>query len=163
MAKHIYEIGGKKYRQEELVWGQVEQLLAVVKNIRLTTFTTPGIVAALGERIAEAVAVVLIPEGVDIKDKTRDIPTLADELRFGLRPEQIIQVVEDFFGCNPIPSLLERVSGAGEIIRAKFPAGALSNSLSAFSPEGISPAAMPSPGDSPPVSPSPTSATAAGS
>lgn len=164
VTEYIYDIGGQKYRQEELVWGQVEQLLDIIKDLRLSAFTTPAIVAALGEKISEAVAVVLIPADTTITAKTRDIKGLANELRFVLKPDQIIQVVEDFFACNPIPSLLERVSGAVETIRPKLTtATGLSSQLSACSPAGTSSGGMPSSGGSPPESAAPTSDTAAAS
>lgn len=162
MENFTYDIGGTTYRQEKLVWGQVEQLLDIIKDVRITALTTPAIVAALGEKISEAVAVVLIPGTVKIADKTRDITTLAKELRFCLTPEQIIQVVEDFFVCNPIPSLLERLSGAVETIRAQMAtATGLSSRLFVSSPEGTSPDGMPSSGGSPPASAVPISSTAA--
>jgi len=110
-----YEIGGKKYTQNPLVLGQVGQLMRIVEGMVIPSgVDTLGLISALGDKLPLAIAIVLTPEGVTLKDK--DIHALASELEFEMPPEMAIQVIEDFFTCNPIQSLLERIgSMAGKI------------------------------------------------
>jgi hypothetical protein len=46
--------------------------------------------------------------------KDRDLDALAAELEFNIDPGTAMQVIEDFFDCNPIASLFERFAGMTE-------------------------------------------------
>jgi hypothetical protein len=111
MNQKTYVIGGKTYRQNTLVLGQLRQLLDLLKETTFPEEITPmGIINALGDdKLQLALAIVLTEEGKDIKDK--DIAAIADDLEFAATLEQVIEVVDDFFGCNPIPLLLTRIAG----------------------------------------------------
>ncbi len=100
-----YIIGGKKYIQRKLVLGQVQQLLRLIDGVEIKSPDTLGIIAALGDKIHKALAIVLIPEGVNVKDK--NIDEIAEELAFSIEPELAMKVVEDFFVCTPIVSLFQ--------------------------------------------------------
>ena len=104
-----YTIGGKKYIQRKLVLGQVQQLLRLLDGVEIKSPDTLGIIAALGDKIHKALAIVLIPEGVNVKDK--NIDEIAEELAFSIEPEQAMKVVEDFFVCTPIISLFQGLNG----------------------------------------------------
>jgi hypothetical protein len=104
-----YEIGGKNYQQRPLVLGQLRQLIALMPGITLTSLAPLDIINTLGDKLSQAIAIVLVPEGIPLKDK--EITTLAVEIEFSIDPETVIKVVEDFFVCNPIHSLLERLAG----------------------------------------------------
>lgn len=117
MNEYKYTIGNKVYSQRELVWLQIKQLLAIIKDLRFESMEVAGIVATLGEKIDQALAVVLIPAGTAIKDKTRDLDAFADELSSDLTPSTILQVVADFFACNPIASLSEQLAGTIDQVR----------------------------------------------
>lgn len=143
--KFTYEIGGKKYTQRALVLGQTRQLKNVIEGIVIPkgikgmgeTELMLAIVGVVGDKLPDALAVVLTPEGVELKDK--DLKALAREIEFAIPPDQAFQVIEDFFDCNPIASLLERLSGAIGKIAEKIPAmGSGSKILSASSPAEIS-------------------------
>jgi len=96
-----YEIGGKKYSQRKLVLGQLRQLGQVLTGIRLPQPVTQEAVAlALADRVNEALAVVLIPEGQEPRDK--DNAQIAAELDWSIEAEQTLEVIRDFFACNPI-------------------------------------------------------------
>jgi hypothetical protein len=99
-----YEINGTIYHQRELVLGQIQQLLAELAGVGFTDTSVPGVIAALGDRIYRAVAVVLIPDGVAIRD--RDLTAIADDLE-NAPARVLLQVVADFFDCNQLSSLLE--------------------------------------------------------
>lgn len=145
MNEFTYEIGGKKYTQKKLVLGQLQQLLGLLPGLRFGSTEPLAVMAALGDKLPQALAVVLIPEGVALKDK--DLPALAGEIAFAVEPETAMQVVEDFFTCTPVPSLLERLTAMADTIRAALNRANGSGSSSSSSPEGTSSNATPSSGD----------------
>lgn len=106
---HKYEIGGKTYIQRELVLGQVRDVLAILQGVRLpAVLDTFSLVAGLGEHLPGLLAVVLTEEGKSARQKDR--AALAEELAETLTLPQTLQVVEDFFRCNPISLLLDRMT-----------------------------------------------------
>lgn len=131
MSVHSYEIGEKTYEQKPLVLGQLRQLLDVVAGTLIPHGADAmALVAALGDKLPRALAIILTPEGVNLRNK--DIDALAANLEFDISLEQSMQVVEDFFTCNPIASLLEKLTGA----MGKATQGATGlKTLSASSPE----------------------------
>ena len=133
-----YEIGGKKYIQKPMFLGQIRQLMNLMQGIVIPhDIDTMGLVSLLGDKLPLALAIVLTPEGVSLKDK--DIHSLASEIEFEISPETSLQAVEDFFVCNPVPSLLERLGGMAEkISKAMSKETGLKNS-SAPLPEEILP------------------------
>jgi hypothetical protein len=104
-----YEIGGNKFTQKALVLGQISQLLEVLKGLALPADMSPlGLVAALGGRLPKALAVVLNPDGVAIKDK--DLAVLGEHIAFEMEADLAIRVIDDFFDCNPLSSTLARLT-----------------------------------------------------
>jgi len=141
-----YKIGDKIYIQRPLVIGQVKQLLAELQGIVIpSNVDVIDLVAAIGDRLPDALAVILTPSGMSPKDK--DLKKLSEELAFSLEIEQAMEVVEDFFVLNPISSLFGRLNQAIEKIQAQFLMS--STTLSASSPEEISQKEMQSNGDTP--------------
>jgi hypothetical protein len=137
MEIKTYEIGDKKYEQRPLVLGQIRQLQEVIQGMRLDPAAgNIGLITALGDKMPQALAVVLIPEGVAPKDK--DLAALAKDIEFTIFPEQIFEVVNDFFTCNPMQSLLERFKEIIGGIKTKIGAVTGSKSFSASSPEATS-------------------------
>lgn len=109
MDERRYVIGEKTYIQRPIVLGQLRQLLNLLQGIVIPKdVNTMGLIAALGDKLSQAIAIILTPEGMKLKDK--DIKKLATEIEFEISLERTIQVVEDFFGCNPIASLLEKLN-----------------------------------------------------
>ena len=103
-----YEIDDKIYTQKELVWGQVKQMIDVLKGVTFPPNPTPlDIISVLDERLPSALAVVLTEEGQSVKDK--DLTALSSELSFNIPLGVTMQVIEDFFDCNPTALLLERL------------------------------------------------------
>lgn len=129
-----YEIGDKIYHQRELVIGQVSELLRVLRGVSIpadadTLADTLGIVTAVGERLPEALAAILIEEGTSLRG--RDLNRLADTLAETVTPDQAMRIIEDFLGCNPVSSLLERLTGLGQKLATTMTAG------SPGSPSGV--------------------------
>lgn len=148
-----YEIGGKTYCQRKLVLGQVRQLLREIGGISFAgvSLDFAGLLALLGDRLPRALAVVLTEEGRPLQDK--DLDALAREIEYAIDLEQALQVVDDFFACNPVSSVLQRMSalvGALEIQATGTTTG--SGSSPASSPAGTSSGGTPSSGDTPPTS-----------
>ena len=103
-----YEIDGRTFVQKQLVWGQVRQLLEVIKGIEFPeNVSARDIIRILDDKILLALAVVLTEKGQSMKDK--DLAALASEFEFLIPLETIVKVVEDFFVCNPMVSLLEKI------------------------------------------------------
>ncbi len=132
-----YQIGGTTFEQRPLVLGQIRQLMAVLQGMEIPAGSGRlQIIDALGTRLEQALAVVLTEQGKSLRDK--DLDALAAELEFSITHEQIIEVVEDFFTCNPIVSLLTRLTEAMGGIMGRMPTGSsqpASSSPPATSPE----------------------------
>jgi len=148
MTEKKYDIGGKSYVQKPLVLGQLRQLLAALKGVTIpTNVDSMGLVDALNDHLPAALAIVLIPEGFSPRDK--DIEALAAEIEFAITPEQIFEVVEDFFVCNPLPSLLDRLGMAAGKIMEQMTAGMGSMTSASSLPAETLPAGTESSGGSP--------------
>ncbi len=114
-----YKIGDKIYIQRPLVIGQVRQLLSVLEGIQIPSdVDVMGLVATLGDRLPDALAVILTPVGTHPKEK--DLKAISDEIAFSLELETAMKVIEDFFVLNPISSLFERMGKMVEAIQAQF-------------------------------------------
>jgi hypothetical protein len=115
-----YEIGGKKYFQKPLVLGQVQQLIEFLKGRKLPDDLSPfKVIEFLGDDLSEGVAIVLSEDGRHLKDK--DIVSLTAEIKWSIKPETSFEVIRDFFECNPIASMLEKLTGKiREIVKVMF-------------------------------------------
>lgn len=112
-----YTIGGKIYTQKALVLGQLMQLSRLLSGVAFTASPNVNdIIISLGNRLPLALAIVLIPDGVQVKDK--DISAIAESIEYVIDPETALKVVNDFFDCNPVNSLLEQLIGMSERIQA---------------------------------------------
>lgn len=130
-----YTIAGKNYTQKPLVFGQLRQLEAVVSGLGLSAdMNINDLVRKLisGGALGKAIAIVLTPEGIKLKDKKID--ALIEEIEFDLELDTTVKVIEDFFTCNPIHSLTEKIGQAGERIKAKAAEQMKSTTPTALSP-----------------------------
>lgn len=123
MTEKKYVIGGKIYLQRPLVLGQYQQLLNILGDIAIpANADIPAMIAVMGALAPAALAVVLTPAPLWRRvirwlpsPRRKNIKALAAKIEFVITPEQIVEVVEDFFDCNPLPLLLERLTKvAGE-------------------------------------------------
>lgn len=114
-----YEIGGKKYVQKALVLGQIEQLTGILSGLPKGLFNLPSLgnleegTAPLKDVLLEllskgllrrAIAVVLHPEGVELKKKNLD--EVSEDLEWSLEIATGAKVIADFFICNMHSELL---------------------------------------------------------
>lgn len=116
MSDHRYEIDGITYIQRPLVFGQIKQLSALLGGVAINLDNAAeGLLQSVGDHMPQALAIVLTPDGVRLKDK--NLSDLADTLEFAITAEQIVQVVDDFFTCNPVVSILNRLSQTTGVIK----------------------------------------------
>lgn len=121
---NTYEIDGKIYVQKPLVLAQIKQMTGVIaKVMQLGGFDLNagplGLIDTLGDELPTAMAIVLTPEGTD--PRTKDIPALAEILELHMTLEQGVQVITDFFDCNPILLLLGKLQGMIGSIKKAIP------------------------------------------
>ena len=113
-----YEIGDKTYTQRKLVMGQIEQLEEQLRDAVFPMTNDPlRIREALGNKVYMAFAISLVEEGKSPKRDIEELQAIADDLRWGIDPELTLQVIEDFFDCNPIASLFMRLEGLTKKIK----------------------------------------------
>jgi hypothetical protein len=152
--EYRYQIGDKTFIQRPLVLGQVRQMITLIDGLALPQeFNPAAMINLLGENLFQALAVVLTEDGQPLAGK--DLEALGRDLEFSITPDTALEVVADFFGCNPIASLLTRLSGTRTVIDAALGKIGLTTS-SAPSPKGTSPVGTPSSGGTPRKSANPT-------
>ena len=109
MQSKTYIINGRPYIQQPLVLGQIMQLIDLSEGIVLQSFTVEGIIKALGPKLSMAAAIVLTPEGTELKDK--DLLALEAEFFSRLDLKTALEVAEDFLSFNPLSSASDRIKG----------------------------------------------------
>lgn len=110
MPDFEYEIGGKVYFQQELVWAQIRQLAKVLNDFKFTE--GEGLTALLnsqGDKLPRAFAVVLIEKGTLPEEK--DLEALTAIFENTLTATVITRVVNDFLACNPVDLILQNLTG----------------------------------------------------
>jgi hypothetical protein len=106
--KFEYIIGGEKFFQTKLVWGQIKQIIEELEEVEIPIdFTIRDVLSIVGKKLPRLLAIVLIPEGKTARDK--DVDKMIDLFEWELSAEQITSIIEDFFSCNPIPFWLEKI------------------------------------------------------
>lgn len=149
--EYMYDIGGKTYVQRELVLGQINQLNKLLPDMKLPTDPTPlAIIATIGPWLPSALAIVLAEAGTSLRDK--DLDALEAEIADHMDLATSMQVIEDFFVCNPLHSQRARIEQM--VVTVATLTGSQNGASS--SPEETSRGATQSSGDSPPESASRT-------
>lgn len=148
MEKYSYTIGDKTYCQNKLVLGQVRQIVKLLEGVEIKKDADSlALIKMLDDKLPDALAIVLTESGTSLKNK--DIKALAEELEFSVDLDMAVQVIEDFFSCNPIASLIEKLTGTLSKIQPvgniPTPTGFLKSS--SFLPEETSQNETPSSGD----------------
>lgn len=107
-----YEIGEKKYVQRAVVMGQFDMLLPILTGIPLREgIDVMEIVAALQGKIPDAMAIVLVEPNLSIQDamEPENFAARVKHLTWNMDPEKVVEVVTDFFECNPISSISSKI------------------------------------------------------
>lgn len=103
-----YVVGGKSFVQRKLVWGQAKQLIREIEGVELpSAFSPKDVLKVLESRIPKLITIVLIPEGESARTKKNE--EMLEFFEWEMSLEQTMEIIEDFFVCNPIPSWLDKV------------------------------------------------------
>jgi hypothetical protein len=105
-----YKIGDKTYHQRPVVIGQARQISNAIKGMSINYSDPFSVINSVGDKIVELVAIVLIPDGVELKIKNLD--KVIYDIEWELSPELAIEIVTDFFIINPLSLISEKVTGA---------------------------------------------------
>jgi len=126
-----YQIGNKTYLQRPVVMGQLGLLLPLLESVHITEtgMQAGNILAALGRNLPRALAVVLIEDGTSVREAMHDLDARTEEMQWAMSPETALEVIEDFFDCNPISSIAQRITGAAERVRERTQTQAGNRSL----------------------------------
>ncbi len=148
MEYYTYTIGDKKYIQRPLVNGQIRQLMKLIKGIVLPKDFDPVVLmTAFGDQLSAALAIVLCEaDAIEGKSRqeignylsARDLAALEKEIDWNIDPETTARIIDDFFDCNPIASLLEKFAAIGEKVLSLKKEKTSSTQSASSSPEGIS-------------------------
>ena len=108
-----YNIGGSMYTQHEMKLYQMIQLshclpLDQMKLGEIKIETPKDLVDLLGDAVSKALAIILCPAGVDLRKK--NISKVQLHLEDHLNASILIEVLEDFFVCNQVSSVAEKVT-----------------------------------------------------
>ena len=145
-----YTIGGVCYTQAPIVLGQSIQLSKVLKGLDGVLTDLTSFIDIIGDKLPLLMAIVLTPEGENLKEK--NIYELAEVLSFEADLDITEQVVSDFFICNPITLLLERIeaaTGAVGVIMGRLMLKFFSSTYASSLEEATSQAEIKSSGDTP--------------
>lgn len=103
-----YEIAGKTYVHPAQVLGQLKQLEQLLEGVRFSgNLDIITVIKILGDKLPQALAIVLVEEGKLPKDK--DLDALAVDVEQYLTLEQIMEIVDGFFSLNPLSSVIEKI------------------------------------------------------
>jgi len=105
-----YTIGGKKYVQRPIVLGQFQALTPIVGAIEFKDGDIAGLIGALGERLPQALAVVLIEDGAEVREAMTRLDDRTQDLTWSIDGALALEVIQDFFECNPVSSVLEKLA-----------------------------------------------------
>jgi len=153
MSEFKYDIGDKAYIQKPLVLGQIRQMIECLKGTTIQSFRPLEIFNQLKDRMPMLLAIVLTGEGKSPRDK--NLEEMAEEFEFSINIGTAIEVIEDFFDCNPTASVMEKLEGMQIKIMSQI--SGLSKKSSSSSQEEISPSETESSGDTLPKNASPSS------
>lgn len=146
MIENEYKIGDKIYFQKILVYGQIRQILGIVRKINFgkkgetIEFTVSDLINLLGDGILNFISILLIPSDSTPKDK--DNSKIAEEIEWKITTNMISEVMSDFFTFNQISELqkkmTEMMKKTGLKIQRKDLTPLLPKSQKETSPEEIS-------------------------
>ena len=157
---YTYIIGDRTFVQRPVSLGQARQISKTIKCIILPNEINPSsLLVAFGDQIPNVLAIVLLESASvdgksadEVRDylRSRDMDALASDIEWTIDPVQTLQVIEDFFGCNPTASLFEKFAGLIEKFKGAITQVVTSSNQSlSLSPVETSPIEMTSSGDSP--------------
>jgi hypothetical protein len=123
MNQKTYELNGVKYIQRPIVLAQFRALLPILEGIEIREESGAGEIAnTLGEKLPKALAIVLIEEGLDVRDALGKLDDRAKQLECRIGLEETLGAIEDFFAFNRVSSVLEKLTGIMRSVTSGIPA-----------------------------------------
>ncbi len=109
-----YDLDGTAFYQRTLVLGQSVRLIPLFEGMELQGANPQSVAQHVGDRMGEALDIILVPKGVTQQEHVRCLNVPGGESRAGsflegLTHVDLMGVVEDFFDCNLDSSLLDRL------------------------------------------------------
>jgi hypothetical protein len=132
--RNTYTIAGKSFYQQPLVLGQARMLLARFKGYPLFDMKIHDLVGMLGEQVSAICAIVLIEEGQTVVEKFKaganGIADLEAWLDAHAQPQEVAQVVNDFFDSKQLFRAMELMPRISTIAPPSTPAASTTLSSS---------------------------------
>lgn len=130
IVRKTYNVKGRVFYQKELVLGQLELLVDLLKNIEFEKgLTNLQILKVLGGKVPRAMAIVLLEEGmktdkIEIKEdgksmeiddiqgliEAEDIKKLTQFFANNVDISLALKVIIDFFVCTPMTNIMQTLA-----------------------------------------------------
>ncbi len=117
-----YKISGRTFVQSKLKLGQMKQLLPYFDKIATALGNNEDVnlidfVDKIKDDISEIVAIVLVEEGQNLKDK--DVKELSAFLDDNMEYDMLLDIVADFFTLTPIGLIGDKIEKIRKSISSK--------------------------------------------
>lgn len=121
MIRKTYNIKGRMFYQKELVLGQLELLVDLLKNIEFEKgLTNLQILKALGGKMPHAMAIVLLEEAKQIEKvevgasgdslEVEEVKKLTQFFANNVDISLALKVITDFFVCTPMVNIMQTLA-----------------------------------------------------
>ena len=104
-----YLIGETTFIQRPIVLGQLKLLLAALEGVSLHGSTALEVLQSLGGKLPAVLSTILVEEGSGVREAMDRLEERAERIEWHATPEICLEVVEDFFACNPVSSVSEKL------------------------------------------------------
>ncbi|MCE5243398.1 MAG: hypothetical protein ABFD98_11715 [Syntrophobacteraceae bacterium] len=116
-----YCIGGRAFVQRPIVLGQLRLLLAALDGMTFDSASPLGVLRSLGEKLPAVLSILLVEEDLGVREAMERQEERAERIGWEASPEVCLEAVEDFFACNPVSSVSERLGKILEQVAGETP------------------------------------------
>lgn len=121
IVRKTYNIKGRVFYQKELVLGQLELLIDLLKNIEFEKgLTNLQILKVLGSKVPHAMAIVLLEEAKQIEKievrtngeslEIEEVKKLTQFFANNVDISLALKVIIDFFVCTPMTNIMQTLA-----------------------------------------------------
>ena len=121
ISRRTYNIKGRLFYQKQLVLGQLELLVDLLKDVSLEKgLTNLGILKALGGKMPRAMAIVLLEEGYKLEKieigengnakEIEDVKKLTEFFANNVDISLALKAITDFFVCTPMTNIMQTLA-----------------------------------------------------
>ncbi|MDH3279632.1 MAG: hypothetical protein OEQ18_00705 [Gammaproteobacteria bacterium] len=144
-----YEIDGEPFYQGTLVLGQSARIAPYLHGMSFADLQSETVLNNLGDRLGDVLSIVLIPKGLTPQAHVERLATpgaaQSGEWFLGrLTHVDLLEVIEDFFGCNLDSSLMTRFANGLQGRLSPSTTDSTMNGSAPLSPAAIPPIGAPS-------------------